>query len=811
MSIQSHISLIDLTKQFKFQIDEVIKKQLCFNETLVVSCTHYEGSFTDHSDSETSCTDSLKSKESEKKEDNKIINERPKLDEPEQKNPDEEEIDENDFHYYFFPDCKVPSPSKDSKASLILVDGFPKINSATKNQQSCTCEIDKTGKCPCHLKAPCLCGRKKQDECICSQAENICLCEEGSPRLVCKCKPSKVCLCHPDGKPRPRCTCAKIDKPCICQPNKFPYPVCVCECKPDNIGNVKRKDQKNNSYENQSEEAGTTGEESESEKHTAEEVETPKKPCICQKPDPKPICLCIKGKKCICQQDKCICDVQHTCICDPKDAGITCNESESKTICSCFIEPECKCDANSPDECDCFPKPTFCNCGDPENCTCYTICECKEPCLCDTIPVKQDICTCDENNKDIASGYICTCPPKKEEVKILKRKRAGKDGYRWCHDVDPKHNFFGFSYGRHDKISYKEQEKEKLKILGLYDESKQTDSVCAIHGIKAPVYKKKVHKPSIDCCSAVGGISISVETLGEDKDKFLVQVVSHASKEGAKIGSKLVSILDCNLHILEENRTEHITRKNVTKERRSYMTICESGYYNKVTRICGERHFVKRLYHSFEAARNFLLEGANVVLLRYFGISRFCGHVKTDTVLINGTICESVYVCLGVSQAIVNGKPLFVVKVERHIIEPSGFIHQTLTVLTLKGYMVSHEWADSSYIFHINPLLKVVPEKDEIESHEPLREKWRSDLQLLSDYLDFKSTRTSEGARYMTENGELTGIIRDYLQTLLLLRPNDALHFTRHYFGSAISSLDLPHDEYFDSCNKRVRYYFFEE
>lgn len=80
-----------------------------------------------------------------------------------------------------------------------------------------------------------------------------------------------------------------------------------------------------------------------------------------------------------------------------------------------------------------------------------------------------------------------------------------------------------------------------------------------------------------------------------------------------------------------------------------------------------------------------------------------------------------------------------------------------------------------------------------------------------SNRILIQSTRTSEGARYMAENGELTGIIRDYLQTLLLLRPNDALHFTRHYFGSAISSLDLPHDEYFDSCNKRVRYYFFEE
>lgn len=51
-------------------------------------------------------------------------------------------------------------------------------------------------------------------------------------------------------------------------------------------------------------------------------------------------------------------------------------------------------------------------------------------------------------------------------------------------------------------------------------------------------------------------MSINVECLGEDKDKFLVQVVSHSSKEGAKAGTKLVSILDLNLHTMEENRTE---------------------------------------------------------------------------------------------------------------------------------------------------------------------------------------------------------------------------------------------------------------
>lgn len=88
----------------------------------------------------------------------------------------------------------------------------------------------------------------------------------------------------------------------------------------------------------------------------------------------------------------------------------------------------------------------------------------------------------------------------------------------------------------------------------------------------------------------------------------------------------------------------HITKRDVTKERRSYMAICEGGYYNKVTRICGEKHVVKRNYHTFEKAHNFILEGACVVLMRYIGLLRYKGNIKTDTVVMNGTICESVYV-----------------------------------------------------------------------------------------------------------------------------------------------------------------------
>ncbi|XP_072938933.1 uncharacterized protein [Epargyreus clarus] len=790
MSFNSYVSLIDLSKQVPFDIDDQIKKQICFGETLVISCCHQTGNIGEESsESEWSCTESAETDKSHKPKDEPpvVIKDHVEEDTPKPVTADED----NDFHFFFFPDCNKPTRPEDTTASVILIDGVPQVNPAAKPPEVCGCKKDKDGKCDCFVKLPCHCGAKTLKECKCLQVENICICNEDTPRPYCTCKPDNVCMCLPDCKPRPVCTCAQVNKPCICNPEKFPCAVCTCECKPKFIEEVKS-------------EGGH--EESVNEEQKSEV----RPPCLCQAPDQKP-CFCRKGGECDCREDACVCGLQRVCICEPVDGQEpVCKDDDTKSVCSCPVEKECTCFENSPMDCKCFPDASKCTCGDPENCKCFKVCECQAPCLCDITPKKEeDVCTCVDITEQPLNEITCTCP-RKELNQKMKRTRAGRHGYRWCRDVDPRHTYFDFAYGRHDKISYKHQEAERMKILGLHEEV-QKEETCPIHTVKAPEYRKKVRRPSLDCCSPVGGISISVETLGEDKDKFLVQVVSHSSKEGAKTGSKLVSILDSHLHTLEENRTEHISKKNITKEQRSYMTICENGYYNKVTRICGERHFVKRLYHSFEASHNFLLEGANVVLLRYFAINRYRGNVKTDTVLMDGTICESIYVCLGVSQAIVNGKPMFVVKVERHIVEPSGFIHQTMTVLTLRGYMVSHEWVDNSYIFHLNPLLRVIPEKDEIEQHEPLREKWRNDLQLMSDYLDFKSARSSEGARYVSENGELTAIIRDYLQTLLLLRPHDALHFTRHYFGSALSSLDLPHDDYFNPSMKQVRYFFFEE
>ncbi|XP_041988404.1 uncharacterized protein LOC121739877 [Aricia agestis] len=779
MSNEPHkIFLIDLSKQFPFQIGNEQKSELCFRETLIISCAHCEDIGEGDSDSEWTCSEPSDSKDNvkEKKEDSEETNDIETISENVSKRSVYSE--EEDFHFYFFPDCEKPYV-QGSNDSILLKDGIPTINPLKQRGFHCTCSSDGS-LCKCFVQEFCECGKKPKDKCSCDKLDAICICDEKELKITCTCKPSLVCLCASDGKIQPKCTCiAEVDEKSDNEEDKQKVlkENIVLKCSCPNIA-------------------------------TAE--------CNCNTVPEQDVNL-----KCSCPNiaaAECNCntvsnqDIQLKCSCPNIATGeCNCNNIEQD------VPLKCSCSNITIEECERSSPPEECTCGDTNDCKCSdtqektsVTHESGDACVCDT--PSENTCDCDPCAcAEISDPCICDKDISEAQEKPTKlvRKRAGKHGHRWCHQVDPRHTYFDYAYDRHDKIDYKVPEKEKFKILGLHDEIKSEIKV-ETEEITVPIFKRKVRKPSLDCCSAVGGISISVEVLGEEKDKFLVQVVSNSSKEGAKCGSKLISIMDCKLHTLEENRTEHITRGDVTKERRSYMTICESGYYNKVTRICGERNLVKRIYHSFDDAHNFLLEGANVVLLRYFAINRYKGRVKTDTVLINGTICESVYVCLGVSQAIVNGKPLFIAKVERHIIEPSGFIHQTLTVLTLRGYIVTHEWADNCYIFHLNPLLRVNPEKDEIESHEPLREKWRDDLQLLSDYLEFKSTRTSEGGLYALENRELTGVIRDYLQTLLLLRPQNAMDFTREYFGATLQDLDLPHNEFFNPTHRNVRYYFYE-
>lgn len=481
--------------------DERVKEEICFGETLIISCGHYEGDLHDDdvdddndeekSESEWTCTESPDLTVSEEDKVQLPYEVKDYIVEESVHEEEEEEVDE--FSFYFFPDCNKPPPPQNSKSSLIVANGLPKLNPTAKGQKICTCVKDKAGECPCYTKVPCKCGAKTIADCICSELKDICICDAGYPRTVCTCKNVNVCVCDPDGKIFTKCTCAKIEKPCICHPGKFPNPICKCKHKPtfssliqtkrDEVIGEGYKDTFPNSRESKGEE-----------------------PCVCQKPEPKKLCYCLKGKDCTCLTE-CICGVQRPCLCEPEQSDdineeIPCKYDKNKSICSCDIPKVCSCEnENAGAVCKCFPV-QVCTCGDPANCKCFTTCDCTNPCICDTLPAKTEECIC--LKPPGASDYASTCQCIRESTKKQKKVRAGKDGYRWCHEVDAHHTYFDYAYGKNDLINHEEPKVEKFQIKGLHDKSDEVDS-CPVHGPWVPQFKKKARKPSLDCCSSVGG------------------------------------------------------------------------------------------------------------------------------------------------------------------------------------------------------------------------------------------------------------------------------------------------------------------
>lgn len=527
-------------------IDEKLKSEICFGETLVISCGHFEGDRGEESsDSEWSCEDASESEISELIKKDTIIETKERIEEDVEEEQEPEE--DNDFHLYFFPDCTKLPLSRDSKASVLTVDGIPKVNPAAKDNLNCICEKDKSGKCVCYIKLPCKCGAKTAIECTCSKAVDICICLDDLPQPVCTCKGSNVCLCHPGGI-QTVCTCDKINKPCLCHPRKFPSPVCLCKHKPIFGLQFTKSEEK-------------VGENDDANESIVNEANV-QQPCECQKPDPVLRCLCRKGKECMCRQDACVCDIQRPCICEPMASNDEICKLESlKSLCSCPILQECTYDTQSINDCKCFPNSKNCNCSDTdlENCKCFKICDCTDPCICDTVIKEEKECICLDREKQAVAGLICSCPNKDEKPKTIKRVRAGKHGYRWCHDVDSKHTYFDYGYGRHDKISHKETKEEKIQILGLHEEIKKV-VVCPLHYVQAPPYKKQHRKQSLDCCSALGGMNIYIlqycnkKTVKENAQFFFaIQVSVYALKLWVRIKTNF-SFKWCHIRLKKEQK-----------------------------------------------------------------------------------------------------------------------------------------------------------------------------------------------------------------------------------------------------------------
>ncbi|KAJ8916532.1 hypothetical protein NQ315_000174 [Exocentrus adspersus] len=294
--------------------------------------------------------------------------------------------------------------------------------------------------------------------------------------------------------------------------------------------------------------------------------------------------------------------------------------------------------------------------------------------------------------------------------------------------------------------------------------------------------------------------------MSSNTKKFLVHFSSQFDCQGSNGGSTITAWVDRYFHTLEEKRTEFLRCSSDPLEKSLYTSIQNKKYYTRHT--CNHLDLDVRRYYPFTVTKNMVLEGANFLLLRYLAITKYVGIFELSTQYIDGSMCRNIYECIGPRKGKVNGKKIDVCKIYRYVIEECGIEHHGVTALTVYGRIITHEWDSCNYMLNINPLLHVNNKTPAAYERMTLTETWKQDLQLMSNYLDCKTLVEREMNTYLTDHPEIKEMISDYVQNVLLIKPENILNFTKHYFQN-LYPCNTPRIPYLDSesgpvCDKQM-------
>lgn len=280
--------------------------------------------------------------------------------------------------------------------------------------------------------------------------------------------------------------------------------------------------------------------------------------------------------------------------------------------------------------------------------------------------------------------------------------------------------------------------------------------------------------------------------------KFVVHTSSHLDVDGSNGGSSITSWVDRNCHTIEELRKEFIVEEGNEQninEKSLYTAMKKNYYYVKHTAFANSVD--DRKLYSMKKMQGYVSENANFVLMRYLAIRRYFGNFELSCCYINGDMCRNIYECFGPESDMFNNRRIDCCRIKRIIIEECGLVHKSLTVLTLHGLILKHEWDDCDYVFTINPKQVIKDSKPSCLDDLNLDACWLEDLQILSSYLDMKDKALLEVKTYDVDHPELRILMADYVNQILLLRPSDIKNFTYKFFGSFVSAR-IPRNDYLE-------------
>ncbi|XP_070700895.1 ciliogenesis-associated TTC17-interacting protein [Pempheris klunzingeri] len=286
---------------------------------------------------------------------------------------------------------------------------------------------------------------------------------------------------------------------------------------------------------------------------------------------------------------------------------------------------------------------------------------------------------------------------------------------------------------------------------------------------------------------------VTVSEGGRDLGKFSVMVefglrgqqpclLLHAQSQGAidesPCGTTVTAYLTADLEVLEEDHHEYVKLEDHSLDKRCHMVQRDGQMViDKVTTV-GEETTKQSVSYPMSDLRGLVTEGSNLLLMRLIALRRKVPEHTTFISFDPGLhIVHTTFSELGLKQLEVGGETVEVFGVERtvHAVEDSPTIWQCYFLAD--GHLASRVQVGSPVTMR---LLQLPSELEKGFEKMPLV--WEEDMQMRSKFLDRKEELKADHASYLRHHPEIRALISDFLQFLLLRKPDDVFQFAREYF-----------------------------
>ncbi|XP_039287012.1 uncharacterized protein LOC111060015 isoform X2 [Nilaparvata lugens] len=117
---------------------------------------------------------------------------------------------------------------------------------------------------------------------------------------------------------------------------------------------------------------------------------------------------------------------------------------------------------------------------------------------------------------------------------------------------------------------------------------------------------------------------------------------NNSSAHNDEYGMSLTTRVTPNYETLEEFRSEYSIVGENRREKILHLIKLEDKFSLSVTENTNDDDALKKTISIPPSTlKNYLSEGANILLIKYMAMKKQIGRVKTNTMLINGAICRS--------------------------------------------------------------------------------------------------------------------------------------------------------------------------